>query len=57
MGAGPWCARASTELRALGRKGLLSAGTVVAHLYHAYPKLGIASKAALRDALSQPDDR
>jgi DNA-binding NarL/FixJ family response regulator len=91
MGAEPWCARASAELRALGttrthRSGVgpaaltpqereiamlaatgltnkeiaarvyLSARTVGAHLYHAYPKLGIASRAALRDALSQLDD-
>jgi DNA-binding CsgD family transcriptional regulator len=92
MGAEPWCARASAELRALGttrthRSGVgpaaltpqereiamlaatgltnkeiaarvyLSARTVGAHLYHAYPKLGIASRAALRDALSQLEDQ
>ncbi|MFD5064910.1 AAA family ATPase [Streptomyces sp. NPDC058394] len=87
LGASPWSARATLELRAtgwnvpharapFGRKltpqerevaQLAAAGltnkqiaerlfishrTVGAHLYQTYPKLGIASRAALRDALT-----
>ncbi|WP_029429494.1 LuxR family transcriptional regulator [Blastococcus sp. URHD0036] len=88
LGAAPWVARASQELRATGKPrdrgardasvvltpqeheiamlaatGLtnkqigaqlyLSHRTVSAHLYRVFPKLGIASRAALRDALTQ----
>lgn len=86
LGAGPWAARAGSELRAAGantRRGrqewahelspqeleiarlaasgltnkqigerlFLSHRTVGAHLYQVFPKLGITSRAMLRDAL------
>jgi DNA-binding CsgD family transcriptional regulator len=35
----------------IGERLYLSPRTVSAHLYHIFPKLGIASRAALRDAL------
>jgi DNA-binding NarL/FixJ family response regulator len=35
----------------IGRRLYLSHRTVGAHLYRAFPKLGISSRAALRDAL------
>jgi len=35
----------------LGARLYLSSRTVSAHLYHIFPKLGITSRAALRDAL------
>ncbi|ADJ48207.1 LuxR family transcriptional regulator fused with ATPase domain [Amycolatopsis mediterranei S699] len=90
LGAEPWAARASTELRAVGTRpeqadlgdvvltpqqrqiatlaagGLtnkqigeqlfLSPRTVGAHLYQLFPKLGVTSRAALRDALTTLDD-
>ncbi|AGZ40751.1 AAA family ATPase [Actinoplanes friuliensis] len=86
LGATPWVARASAELRATGnaraskaRVGvtltpqewevtelaaaglankeiaarlMLSPRTVSSHLYRVFPKLGISSRAALRDALN-----
>ena len=90
LGAQPWAARASAELRATGvrpeqsqphpvvltpqqrqiatlaAKGLtnkeigerlfLSPRTVGAHLYQLFPKLGVTSRAALRDALTKLQD-
>ncbi|MFI6294673.1 ATP-binding protein [Nonomuraea sp. NPDC050790] len=84
LGARPWMARASAELRATGLStghggaeltpqqweiAMLAAGgltnkqiaerlslsprTVANHLYQLFPKLGVGSRAALRDALSQ----
>lgn len=38
----------------IGQRLLLSHRTVGAHLYRIYPKLGISSRAALRDALAEP---
>nr|WP_285555415.1 LuxR family transcriptional regulator [Streptomyces hygroscopicus] len=90
LGAAPWIARTTTELRAagqpqphpvvpaaaaagltaqeteiallaaegltnkqIGERLLLSPRTVGSHLYRIFPKLGITSRAALRDALSR----
>ncbi|MEV6850684.1 AAA family ATPase [Actinoplanes sp. NPDC051411] len=39
----------------IGERLTLSPRTVAAHLYRAFPKLGISSRAALRDALSALD--
>ncbi|MGY1829360.1 LuxR C-terminal-related transcriptional regulator [Geodermatophilus sp. SYSU D01180] len=87
LGAAPWAARASAELRAtapsarrtdggrpatltaqeyeiamlaasglsnkqIGNRLFLSPRTVGAHLYRAFPKLGVTARAALRDALA-----
>jgi DNA-binding CsgD family transcriptional regulator len=88
LGARPWTARASNELRAagyaadrlpspdagvltpqqrqivvlaaegltnkqIGERLFLSPRTVSAHLYQLFPKLGVTSRAGLRDALTQ----
>lgn len=46
-------AAAGLTNREIGQRLYMSHRTVGAHLYHAFPKLGISSRAALRDALSQ----
>ncbi|MDX6740404.1 AAA family ATPase [Actinocorallia sp. A-T 12471] len=40
----------------IGERMFLSARTISAHLYRIFPKLGITSRAALRDALDALDD-
>jgi DNA-binding CsgD family transcriptional regulator len=40
----------------IGERLFLSSRTVSDHLYHIFPKLGITSRAGLRDALAVPDD-
>jgi hypothetical protein len=59
LGARPWAERAATELRAAGggrdatpAVTLTAQETVSTHLYRIFPKLGITSRAALRDALA-----
>ena len=42
--------------RQIGERLFLSPRTVGAHLYRIFPKLGIATRAGLRDALPQRDD-
>ncbi|MCZ4602454.1 LuxR C-terminal-related transcriptional regulator [Streptomyces sp. Lzd4kr] len=42
--------------RQIGDQMFLSPRTVGSHLYHIFPKLGITSRAALRDALSRAGD-
>jgi len=45
-------AAAGLSNKQVGRRLFLSDRTVSAHLYHVFPKLGITSRAALRDALN-----
>ncbi|MFI6733449.1 LuxR C-terminal-related transcriptional regulator [Nonomuraea sp. NPDC050451] len=40
----------------IGERMHLSPRTVSSHLYHVFPKLGITTRAALRDALSRTDE-
>jgi DNA-binding NarL/FixJ family response regulator len=40
----------------IGERLFLSSRTVSDHLYHIFPKLGITSRAGLRDALAVPGD-
>jgi DNA-binding NarL/FixJ family response regulator len=49
-------AAAGLTNKQIGERLFLSHRTVATHLYRAFPKLGIASRAALRDALAdQPE--
>jgi DNA-binding CsgD family transcriptional regulator len=48
-------AAAGLTNKQIGARLYLSPRTVSAHLYRIFPKLGISSRAALRDALSQRD--
>jgi DNA-binding NarL/FixJ family response regulator len=41
----------------IGEHLFLSQRTVGTHLYHVFPKLGITTRAALRDALTKPSRR
>ncbi len=47
-------AAAGLTNKQIGERLNLSPRTVSSHLYHLFPKLGITSRAALRDALGQP---
>jgi DNA-binding CsgD family transcriptional regulator len=49
-------AAAGLSNKEIGARLFLSPRTVGAHLYRIFPKLGIASRAALRDALGAADD-
>ncbi|MFC6342372.1 helix-turn-helix transcriptional regulator, partial [Nocardioides hankookensis] len=40
--------------REIGKQLFLSPRTVSTHLYHAFPKLGVTSRAQLRDLLDRP---
>jgi DNA-binding NarL/FixJ family response regulator len=53
-------AAAGLTNKQIGERLYLSHRTVAAHLYQAFPKLGVSSRAALRDALAgmlRPADR
>nr|WP_229928423.1 LuxR family transcriptional regulator [Kitasatospora xanthocidica] len=59
-----WQERRVAELAAagltnkeIGERIQLSPRTVSTHLYRAFPKLGVTTRAALRDALTRMDDR
>ena len=49
-------AAAGLTNKQIGERLYLSHRTVAAHLYQAFPKLGVTSRAALRDALPPPQD-
>ena len=49
-------AAAGLTNKQIGERLFLSHRTVAAHLYQAFPKLGVTSRAALRDALPPPPD-
>ena len=48
-------AAAGLTNKQIGERLYLSHRTVAAHLYQAFPKLGVTTRAALRDALPSPD--
>ena len=50
-------AAAGLTNKQIGARLYLSPRTVSAHLYRIFPKLGITSRAALRDALTRDDPR
>ncbi|MFI9615733.1 helix-turn-helix transcriptional regulator [Streptomyces sp. NPDC052023] len=50
-------AAAGLTTKQIGEKLFLSPRTVSTHLYRLFPKLGITSRAALRDALESLDRR
>jgi DNA-binding CsgD family transcriptional regulator len=50
-------AAAGLTNKQIGERLYLSHRTVATHLYQIFPKLGITSRAALRDALSGTEDR
>ncbi|MYW06645.1 helix-turn-helix transcriptional regulator, partial [Streptomyces sp. SID3343] len=47
-------AAAGLTNKQIGERLYLSPRTVSTHLYNLFPKLGISSRAALRDALADP---
>jgi DNA-binding CsgD family transcriptional regulator len=49
-------AAAGLTNKQIGERLYLSHRTVAAHLYQAFPKLGVTSRAALRDAPPPPPD-
>jgi hypothetical protein len=49
-------AAAGLTNKQIGERLFLSHRTVAAHLYQAFPKLGVTSRAVLRDALAPPPD-
>ena len=50
-------AAAGLTNKQIGERLYLSHRTVATHLYQIFPKLGVTSRAALRDALSHSEDR